>query len=132
MDENQNNNEILQYINEHGIENKDVQRIQKKSKRRTISNRKVSGNRKVIDLHGKTADQAATILKSSFRTCKINGINSLLIIHGKGFSSDPEDGPVLKKLVYTMLNGELREYVRDYSFALPRDGGHGATLVSIW
>ncbi len=126
MSKENNDNEILKYIKEHGIENKDIHCPRKK---KTVSKKNTRDKRKVVDLHGKTGDQAALILNNTFRSCKKTGFNSILIIHGKGYSSDPEDGPVLKRLVYTMLKGELRNYVRDFSFALPRDGGDGATLV---
>ena len=131
MPSNQDDNEILKYIEEHGVEDKDVPAPRKKGKKRAVSKKSPGKKRKTVDLHGKTADQAAVILKNTFRSCKRRGFNSILIIHGKGYSSDPEEGPVLKRLVSVMLKNELREYVRDYCFALPKDGGHGATLVTL-
>jgi DNA-nicking Smr family endonuclease len=131
MTTNSDGNEILRYIKKHGIQNKDINKQVKRPKRKAVQKKKAEKNRRVVDLHGRTCDEAAVIMHSAFESCKRSGITSLLIIHGKGYSSDPEEGPVLKKLVHTMLNNQLRSYVRDYGFALPKDGGDGATLVTI-
>lgn len=136
MDENLDpENEILKYIDKHGIEHKDQLSISSKpknksSKRVTIFKTKGS-YKKVVDLHGRTQEQAIPILRSAFETCKKDGIKNILIIHGIGYNSDPNEGPVLKHMVRQMLEYELALYVLDYKRAVPKDGGDGATLVRL-
>ena len=58
-------------------------------------------------------------------------MRELLVVHGYGLHSDPNEGPVLKKLVRDMLDRELRPKYRTYRTASIRDGGEGATLVAV-
>ncbi len=124
-------NEIIKFIDKHGIQNKDSTLSKKACKKSPPSRRKYLRQRKVIDLHGKTSDEAVVILRNLFQNYKRKGFTSLLIVHGKGYNSAPNDGPILKKLVFAMLDNEFSNVVKDYKAALPRDGGSGATLVRL-
>jgi DNA-nicking Smr family endonuclease len=82
-----------------------------------------------LDLHGKTSDEASRSLRMMMETCRDHGIRELLVIHGRGHHSSSDEGPVLKTLVYSMLNNELKLRVKDFRTALPREGGEGATVL---
>jgi DNA-nicking Smr family endonuclease len=129
--DNQNENEILSYIEKHGIEHKDLAPRKKQHKKKTSFEKKGKRIRKLLDLHGRKHDEVGPILREAFHECRRKGVDTILIIHGKGYRSDPVEGPVVKKLVLTMLEHELCNYVRDYRTTLPKDGGEGATLVKL-
>ena len=122
--------EILAHIEQHGIERKDgtLDDFRRTSIRRVKRSRR---HRMTLDLHGLHSDEAAVRLRSTLHRCRENGIPELLVIHGYGLHSDPNQGPVLKKLVRDLLEGELRTSYRSYRPAATRDGGDGATLVLI-
>lgn len=119
--------EILNFIAEHGVENKDLQSKKKPNRVKSKKSKKVP--EKVIDLHGKKEAEAESILRISFKNIHKMGIKKILVIHGKGIHSDPFDGPVLKKLVEAMLSNELKSYIREYYTAPQNRGGSGATIV---
>lgn len=120
--------EILAYLQKHGTVDKDAALHQKKTNRhKRILHKRAP--RLVLDLHGLRSDDAVRRVRNVFLRLKEQGVREILIIHGKGFHSDPQEGPVLKKVVRDMLQGELSPMVRDYRQAMPRDGGSGATLV---
>ncbi len=125
QNENGSDDLILSYLDKHGVMDKDALSGQKKANRNT--SRKLS--RLVVDLHGMKSDEAAGKIRKVIAECREKGRKELLIIHGKGYHSDPVEGPVLKKLVRDMLEKELGNSVRDYRSALPKDGGEGATVV---
>lgn len=120
--------EILDFISEHGIENKDLQQKDKKNCKKTVK-RKSQNHEKVIDLHGKKEEEAEKIFRNALLKSKDSGFKKLLVIHGKGIHSDPLEGPVLKKLVEAMLSVEFKNIVREYYLAPYNKGGSGATIV---
>ncbi|MBD3346521.1 MAG: hypothetical protein GF401_15815 [Chitinivibrionales bacterium] len=123
--------EILRHLDKYGVVDKDSLRFSRKNRRRPGRTGRRQRNREILDLHGLTEEQAAVHVRASIERCKENGIAQVLIIHGKGYHSTPGEGPVLKKLVRTMLDHELRSIIRDWIPALPRDGGEGATVVRL-
>ena len=124
-------NEILRYLEEHGVQNKDAPGTKGPIKKDSSFEKTGKSVRIVIDLHGKTQERAVIIIRNAFDECKRKGIDSLLIIHGIGYKSDPTEGPVLKKMVMAMLENELKSNVRDYKTAPSKDGGEGATIVRL-
>jgi DNA-nicking Smr family endonuclease len=78
-----------------------------------------------------TRDEAAAALRRKLRECRETGISRLLIIHGQGWHSKSEEGPVLKNLVLTMLENECRDLAASYRPAKQDEGGGGATMVMI-
>ena len=128
---NKDDNEILSYIEKHGVEHKDHAPRKKKHRKKTTIEKKGKRVRKVLDLHGKRHDEVAPAMREAFHECKSRGVDTILIIHGVGYGSNKVEGPIVKKLVRAMLENELSNYVKDYRTAIPKDGGEGATLVRL-
>ncbi|HEX2958597.1 MAG TPA: Smr/MutS family protein [Chitinispirillaceae bacterium] len=126
------NNEILQHIEKYGITDKDLEHKKitsiKKKKKQAVTRTGVK-LRDRVDLHGLTSLEAEKVLRISVQSSRSRGVRELLIIHGKGYHSDVETGPVLKTLVHQMLEGELSRFVKSYTSAMRKDGGDGATVV---
>ena len=81
-----------------------------------------------IDLHGLGAEEARIAFEDFLRDAVIRNRRSLLVIHGRGLSSQGE--PVLKALVKEWLTrGPWRKWVIAYSSARLCDGGAGATYI---
>jgi DNA-nicking Smr family endonuclease len=125
------NNEIFQHLEKYGITDKDsehqITASLKKKKQQVKTSAGVKRER--VDLHGLTSLEAERVLRVTVESCRSRGIRELLVIHGKGYHSDAETGPVLKTLVQQMLDGELRRFVQSYTPAMRKDGGDGATVV---
>ncbi|MBN1604397.1 MAG: Smr/MutS family protein [Chitinispirillaceae bacterium] len=124
-------NEILQHLEKYGITDKDSfagNRDVKKKKRF-----KKSDESRIckLDLHGLTTREAARSLRITLDSCRQRGVRKILVIHGKGYHSDSESGPVLKKLVHQMLENELAGLIRSFRPAKLNEGGEGATLVTL-
>lgn len=124
-------NEILSYIDKHGIEHKDCIPSKKHQKEKSSFEKRGKRIRKVLDLHGRSYEEAAPLVREAFHECKNKGVDTIVIIHGVGYRSDPVEGPIIKKLVRVMLENELSNHVKDYRTALPKDGGEGATIVRL-
>ena len=81
-----------------------------------------------IDLHGLGAEQARIVFEDFLRESVIRNRRSLLVIHGRGLSSQGE--PVLKaKVTEWLTRGPWRKWVIAYSSARLCDGGAGATCI---
>ena len=130
-DNNHNDNEILSYIDNHGIVHKDYTPTRKNQKKKSSFEKRGKRIRKVLDLHGRYHDEVAPLVREAFHECKSRGIDTILIIHGVGYGSNKVEGPIVKKLVRAMLENELSNYVQDFRAALPKDGGEGATIVRL-
>ena len=123
-------NDILAYLDQHGTRDKDLALYSKKSKpAKPVEKSKKGITRAILDLHGKTSDEALYRIRSMLEYCDRHAIKEVLVIHGRGSHSPASDGPVLKNMVHAMLENELALVVRSYKTALPRDGGDGATVV---
>ena len=122
--------EILSHIERYGMTTKDTGDTS--DKRPAVRRNKRSRKRRMtLDLHGLRSEAAAVKLRSALHRCRDTGVQELLVIHGYGLHSDPQEGPVLKKIVTGLLENELRPLHRWYRPALSKDGGEGATLVTI-
>jgi DNA-nicking Smr family endonuclease len=81
-----------------------------------------------IDLHGLGAEEARIVFEDFLRESVIRNRRSLLVIHGRGLSSQGE--PVLKaRLTEWLTRGPWRKWVIAYSSARLCDGGAGATCI---
>ena len=82
-----------------------------------------------IDLHGKTQNQAHTLLERQLSLHRIRGTKTVLVITGKGLGKGkkPEEFGVLKRLV-PMWIGKWK-FVKGWDQADLRDGGTGAMYV---
>lgn len=79
-----------------------------------------------LDLHGNTVAEAQEALAEFLSDCRIRGVRSVRIIHGKGLRS--RDGrPVIKNKVARWLRH--RDEVVAFCSARPVDGGTGALYV---
>jgi DNA-nicking Smr family endonuclease len=130
-DKKKHEEEILSFIEKHGVERKDAGGSVRKKRPMTGSKGKRTAHRMVIDLHGLRSEEAEMRLRGALERCRNSGIRELLVVHGYGLHSDPSEGPVLKKLVRNLLDNALRKEYSMYRTAPLRDGGEGATLVSI-
>jgi DNA-nicking Smr family endonuclease len=130
-----NSDLIFRHLDKYGIRDKDaVEHQQKKSFDKKPSARlqiKRGVARKRLDLHGMTINQALPALRHAIDECKEKGIGELLVIHGYGLHSHPAGEGVLKRAVLDFLEERSDTRIRDYSQAMSRDGGAGATLVRI-
>lgn len=79
-----------------------------------------------LDLHGYTIDQAREELSQFIHQAQRNGVNSVMVIHGKAHQEDGSS-PVIKSYV----NDWLRQMPAVLAFisAQPKDGGNGALYV---
>lgn len=125
------NNEILRHLEKYGIFDKDTehQKAASLKKKKQAVKASISVKRDRIDLHGLTSLDAERVLRVTIESCRNRGVRELLIIHGKGYHSAAETGPVLKTLVQQMLEHELNRFVKSYTPAMRKDGGDGATVV---
>ena len=121
--------DILAYLQEHGVRDKDAVLPRKKPIQTTIKKGKGGIPRMTLDLHHKTVEEASRSLRAMIDTCKQHGVRELLVIHGRGHHSSMNEGPVLKTLVRTMAENELRLQIRDFRTAASIDGGDGATIL---
>jgi len=81
-----------------------------------------------IDLHGLGAEEARIVFEDFLRESVIRNRRSLLVIHGRGLSSQGE--PILKaRLTEWLTRGPWRKWVIAYSSARLCDGGAGATCI---
>jgi DNA-nicking Smr family endonuclease len=125
---------IFQHLDRYGIRDKDEISLQQKKaaavkKSSAILQTRRGVMRKRLDLHGMTIDMALPVLRQAIEDCEKAGIGELLVIHGYGLHSSPAGEGVLKKAVLDFLEERHDPHIRDYSSALSRDGGAGATLV---
>ena len=79
-----------------------------------------------LDLHGRTVEEARSLLTGFLARARQQGAKCVLVVHGKGFRS-PGHAPVLKpRVAYWLAHApEVTAYVS----ALPVDGGTGALYV---
>ncbi len=80
----------------------------------------------VLDLHGKTVEQAHEVCMNFLHQSQQSAFYCVLIIHGRGYRS--EGGiPILKQQVDYWL--QQHDAVLAYCSAIPRDGGTGAVYA---
>jgi DNA-nicking Smr family endonuclease len=135
MKEQDGREEILRYVEQYGVRDKDAAAA--RGPRRTRSSGILTArNRKgvfrmTIDLHGMVSIDAERTLSRAMDECQKRGIKELLIIHGKGSHSEgsAQEVGVLKKMVSDDLEFRYTTRVRSFGPALSRDGGDGATVV---
>ena len=82
-----------------------------------------------IDLHGKTRDEAISIVQKFVIDCYQKNLRSALIITGKGHHSSEKE-PVLKREVKFWLERNGDTYITDFQEAPPRFGGSGAIWLN--
>jgi DNA-nicking Smr family endonuclease len=78
-----------------------------------------------LDLHNLTRDEAWTAMDGFFRNARSQGLEKLLIIHGKGNHSEGE--AVLKRASREFI--ERCPFAGESGYSGVRDGGRGSTWV---
>lgn len=121
--------DILSFVEKYGVERKDAAEMAHGAPRQAV--KRGLAHRQTLDLHGLHSDDAARKLRYTLDRCLETGKRELLVIHGYGRHSNPNEGPVLKKLVRDLLDNDYRPKYRSYRTADVRDGGDGATLVAV-
>ncbi len=82
-----------------------------------------------IDLHGLSLTEAERALDAFLRSSFRRGRRAVLVITGKGARLDGRIGAI-RQAAPGWLNGPgLRQFVRGFSHAVPKDGGEGALYV---
>ncbi|AGF47069.1 hypothetical protein CDSE_0813 [Candidatus Kinetoplastibacterium desouzaii TCC079E] len=80
-----------------------------------------------LDLHGLRVDSARKALNDFIQECYQLDMRCVIIIHGKGYGSPNEIGPILKKKVRSWLV-QLKN-VQAFSEPTEKDGGSGAVII---
>ena len=82
-----------------------------------------------LDLHGMTQSQAHDQVYRFLECARNNGLRTVLVITGKGLRQDGQIG-VLRSVVPRWLNEPpLRDWIKAFDHAAPRDGGKGALYI---
>ena len=91
-----------------------------------------------MDLHGKTLDEANSIIENFIRKSYEDKVHKLIIVTGKGLHSSNEKDPYVSKdlgiLKYSIPNFlknnyQLMELISNISEASIEDGGSGAFYI---
>ncbi|WBF65345.1 MAG: Smr/MutS family protein [Candidatus Kinetoplastibacterium crithidii] len=83
----------------------------------------------ILDLHGLKVDSAREILNNFIKECYQKNMRCVKIIHGKGYGSNSNIGPILKQKVPSWL--VQIEKVQAFSEASKHEGGTGAVVILI-
>jgi DNA-nicking Smr family endonuclease len=84
----------------------------------------------VLDLHGKTRDEALMLVENFVHYGVLHGAQTLLIITGKGYRSG-KGGPVLRPTIEAWLRDQGKKRIQRVQEAPPRHGGSGALWVTL-
>jgi DNA-nicking Smr family endonuclease len=120
---------ILAHLERFGVEDKDNRPKNTQKSKKNIYRSDKNVFRYKLDLHGLTSEEARRSIHISLESCRQRGVKEILIIHGIGYHSDVNEGPVLKGIVRAMLENELHHVIRNFKPAPLKDGGDGATIV---
>ena len=82
-----------------------------------------------LDLHGMTQSEAHERMCRFLEDSRNSGYRTVLVITGKGLRRDGQIG-ILRSAVPRWLNEPpLRDWIRAFDHATPRDGGEGALYI---
>ena len=103
-----------------------------------IQNKKIIKKTRSFDLHGKTLDEANSIIENFIKKSYEEKVQKLIIITGKGLHSNNEKDPYVSKdlgiLKYSIPefirnNEDLMKIISNISEASVKDGGTGAFYI---
>ena len=103
-----------------------------------IQNKTIIKRTRSLDLHGKTLDEANSIIENFIKKSYEDKVQKLIIVTGKGLHSDNENDPYVSKdlgiLKYSIPefvrnNGDLMKIISNMSEASVKDGGTGAFYI---
>ena len=97
--------------------------------------KKIVKNKKTIDLHGYSLENANRTIEDFINNCFIEGIKKIVVITGKGTRSKTKNDPYLSKDLsilkysvpeYIKSNVNLMKMIKNIKVADIKDGGSGA------
>ena len=103
-----------------------------------IQNKTIIKRTRLLDLHGKTLDEANSIIENFIKKSYEDKVQKLIIVTGKGLHSDNENDPYVSKdlgiLKYSIPefvrnNEDLMKIISNISEASVKDGGTGAFYI---
>ena len=103
-----------------------------------IQNKTIIKRTRSLDLHGKTLDEANSIIENFIKKSYEEKVQKLIIVTGKGLHSDNEKDPYVSKDLgilkysipdYLSNNFELMKIISNISEASIKDGGSGAFYI---
>jgi DNA-nicking Smr family endonuclease len=103
-----------------------------------IQNKKIIKKTRSLDLHGKTLDEANSIIENFIKKSYEEKVQKLIIITGKGLHSNNEKDPYVSKelgiLKYSIPefvrnNKNLMQIISNIGEASVKDGGTGAFYI---
>ena len=103
-----------------------------------IQNKTIIKRTRSLDLHGKTLDEANSIIENFIKKSYENKVQKLIIVTGKGLHSDNKNDPYVSKdlgiLKYSIPefvrnNEDLMKIISNISEASVKDGGTGAFYI---
>ena len=103
-----------------------------------IQNKIIVKRTRSLDLHGKTLDEANSIIENFIKKSYEDKVQKLIIVTGKGLHSDNEKDPYVSKdlgiLKYSIPefvrnNQDLMKIISNISEASVEDGGTGAFYI---
>jgi len=103
-----------------------------------IKNKTILKKTRLLDLHGKTLDEANSIIENFIKKSYKDEIQKLIIVTGKGLHSDNEKNPYVSKdlgiLKYSIPeflknNENLMQIISNIGEASVEDGGTGAFYI---
>ena len=103
-----------------------------------IQNKTIIKRTRLLDLHGKTLDEANSIIENFIKKSYEDKVQKLIIVTGKGLHSDNEKDPYVSKDLgilkysipdYLSKNSELMKMISNISEASIKDGGSGAFYI---
>ena len=103
-----------------------------------IQNKKIIKKTRSLDLHGKTLDEANSIIENFIKKSYEEKVQKLIIITGKGLHSNNEKDPYVSKdlgiLKYSIPefvrnNENLMQIISNIGEASVKDGGTGAFYI---
>ena len=103
-----------------------------------IQNKTIIKRTRLLDLHGKTLDEANSIIENFIKKSYEDKVQKLIIVTGKGLHSDNEKDPYVSRdlgiLKYSIPefvrnNEDLMKIISNISEASVKDGGTGAFYI---
>ena len=103
-----------------------------------IQNKTIIKRTRSLDLHGKTLDEANSIIENFIKKSYEEKVQKLIIVTGKGLHSDNEKDPYVSKDLgilkhsipeFVRNNEDLMKMISKISEASVKDGGTGAFYI---
>ena len=117
------------WLDAEGVEDKDAARLPDASERREEARRLAALKPQAsLDLHGMSAEEAESAIARFIESSSRNGLEKVLVIHGKGLHSEGGRG-VLKQAARRAV--EAHRLAGRFGEAARAEGGSGALWVMI-